>query len=574
MEPAQANEAAGRSPDELSSAVPPSWRQGLHLLAEHLPLGIFVTSAEGRPVYVSPRCAELLDAELREDGQWDWWHRIHPDDLPRVRDRWSEALNTPCNGFDETFRLTGGDTERWIRSRADFVLSGDNPVGAVGSVDDVTDLRELRRRSTKREQMLDAVLSSSSDLIVVIDEQLKLSFVSQGSWKVLGRDPAEWVGRDAFELIHPDDVGRAAESALDSIEADSGPRPAITARLLHADGSWRQMQLVGNNMVGDDHVHGLVVTVHDLSQQLEAEATAAAATDRFEQAFARAPIGMCLIANDGRLIRSNQAFATMLGRTVQDLAGEQLIALAHPEDRAMATERALSILANDDRDPIELRFIGPGGRTAWVRATATVVRDEDGNAEHTIAHLEDVTEQRSVREQLERAAAHDPLTGLLNRAGFSQRFERASADGESTSGALLLIDLDGFKPINDDHGHAAGDELLVQVARRLAESVRSSDLVGRLGGDEFAVYQAGASDAAMVVALGERVRASLASPFQIAAGSVRISGSVGVAMLDGDVELSRALAAADAASYAAKRSGGDRIELTWCTELGFAGLER
>jgi diguanylate cyclase (GGDEF)-like protein len=98
--------------------------------------------------------------------------------------------------------------------------------------------------------------------------------------------------------------------------------------------------------------------------------------------------------------------------------------------------------------------------------------------------------------------------------------------------------------------------------------------VGRLGGDEFAIYQADVSDAAMVVTLGERVRASLSRPFEIAAGVVRISGSVGVAMLDGEVELTRALAAADAASYAAKRSGGDRIELTWCTELGLAGIER
>lgn len=557
-----------------ATAVSTSWRQGLHLLAEHLPVGIFVTSPDGQPAYVSPRCAQLLGAKMQPDGEWNWWNLIHPDDMPRVSEQWARALGEPGTGFDETFRLTDGDVERWIRSRADLVLHGETPIGAVGSVDDVTDLQELHRQSTERERMLDAVLSSSSDMIVVIDEQLKLSFVSQGSWKVLGRDPAEWVGRDAFELIHPDDIGRAAESALESIEADAGPRPAIAARLLHADGTWRHTQLVGNNMVDNDHVHGLVVTVHDLSAQLEAEATAAAASDRFEQAFARAPIGMALIANDGRLIRSNQALATMLGRTVQDLAGEQLISLAHPEDRQTATERALSILANDDREPLELRFIGTRGHTAWVRVTATVVRDESGNPEHTIAHFEDVTEQKRAHERLERAAAHDPLTGLLNRAGFSRQFADNAGAGTASSGALLLIDLDGFKPVNDAHGHAAGDELLVQVSQRLSESVRSTDLVGRLGGDEFAIYQADVSDAAMVVTLGERVRASLSRPFEIAAGVVRISGSVGVAMLDGEVELTRALAAADAASYAAKRSGGDRIELTWCTELGLAGIER
>ena len=261
MEPAQAREGARRVRPDGAGAVSSSWRQGLHLLAEHLPLGIFVTSADGQPVYVSPRCAQLLGAALREDGAWDWWHRIHPADLPRVSGQWAQALSEPGLGFDETFRLIDGETERWIRSRADLVLHDGAPIAAVGSVEDVTDLQELHRQSTKREQMLDAVLNSSSDMIVVIDEQLKLTFVSQGSWKVLGRDPADWIGRDAFELIHPDDIGRAAESALESLEADAGPRPAISARLLHADGTWRHTQLVGNNMVDNDHVHGLVVTV-------------------------------------------------------------------------------------------------------------------------------------------------------------------------------------------------------------------------------------------------------------------------------------------------------------------------
>ncbi|MFN7150508.1 MAG: diguanylate cyclase domain-containing protein, partial [Microthrixaceae bacterium] len=104
--------------------------------------------------------------------------------------------------------------------------------------------------------------------------------------------------------------------------------------------------------------------------------------------------------------------------------------------------------------------------------------------------------------------------------------------------------------------------------RRLLAVVRSTDAVGRLGGDEFAIHQADVGDAASVLSLGERVRSTLAQPFHIAAGTVHVSGSIGVAMLDGRVELSKALAAADASSYTAKRRGGDRVELTWCTELG------
>jgi diguanylate cyclase (GGDEF)-like protein len=147
-------------------------------------------------------------------------------------------------------------------------------------------------------------------------------------------------------------------------------------------------------------------------------------------------------------------------------------------------------------------------------------------------------------------------------------------EGGRRPGALLQVDLDGFKAVNDQHGHAAGDELLEHIARRLLAVVRSSDAVGRLGGDEFAIHQVEVGDATSVLSLGERVRATLAQPFHIAAGTVHVSGSIGVAMLDGRVALSRALAAADASSYAAKRLGGNRVELTWCTELGRADRQR
>jgi len=356
-----------------------------------------------------------------------------------------------------------------------------------------------------------------------------------------------------------------------SVGTGPGVKEALELRVRHADGRWREVEIVANNLIDVEHVGGLVITARDISERVSAQASADQARDRFEQAFDRAPIGMVLVANDGRLVRANEAMAHMVGRTVKDLTGEQLFSLAHPDDRQEAIERFLAVINRNDTDPVEVRFVRRDGRIAWARVTSTVIRDEDGAPQHTIAHIEDVTDQRTLREQLERAAAHDPLTGLLNRAGFANRFAEIAEIAEGTSGApgaLLIIDLDGFKAVNDAHGHAAGDELLELIAQRLVDSVRVTDLVGRLGGDEFAIFQPDIVDAAMVVALGERVRVALAAPFRISAGVVGVSGSVGVALLDGAVTLARALASADAASYAAKRSGGDRVELTWCTELG------
>ncbi len=555
-----------KNPGRTSRSEP--WRAGLDVLVAHLPVGVFVTAPDGTVVYVSERCAELIGAAPDPDGGWAWAECLHPDDRERVVSAWTDSLGG--TSFAATYRVRSSadpDQHRWLQVRADPSFADGDVQAIIGIVEDVTDLRELQRKWGNRQLMLDAVLTNSSDLVVVVDLHGRLSFVSHAAQRMLGHDPQHWMGRDVFELLHPDDIGRAAEAMANTVTTGPGVKEALELRVRHADGTWRDVEIVANNLSEDVHVGGLVITARDISERLRAQASAEQASDRFEQAFDRAPIGMVLVANDGRLLRVNEAMAQMVGRSVKELTGADLFSLAHPDDREAAVERALATLHRDVREPLEVRFVCGDGRVAWARITATVIRDDDGRAQHTIAHIEDVTDQRTLREQLERAAAHDALTGLLNRAGFANRFAQVAQREAHGPGALLIIDLDGFKAVNDAHGHAAGDQLLEQIAGRLVDSVRVTDLVGRLGGDEFAIYQPDVVDVAMVVALGERVRAALAAPYRIDAGTVSVSGSVGVAMLDGAVELTRALAAADAASYAAKRSGGDRVELTWCTEL-------
>ncbi len=546
----------------------------LDALARYLPVGVFLTSLDGEPRYVSQRCSEIIGTVGSEDRRGAWLDRVHPEDHDRVVLAWAACRSG--TSVDERYRVVDDDGScRWLHVRADPIREPGGDATIIGIVEDTTDLVDLQRRSGARELMLDAVLNNSSDLVVVIDQEARLTFVNEAARRVLGRSPNHWVGRDVFELLHPDDVGLTISALATSMEHGTEAMAPVVLRVRHADQSWRQVEVIANSLEGNQHVGGMVITARDITGRLRAEARAVAARDRFEQAFDRAPIGMALVANDGRLVRANDALAHMVGRRRDDLTGVSLFAFTHPEDRDDAIERALAVLDRDDDDPIEVRFVRRDGHPAWARITSTVIRDDAGAPQHTIAHIEDVTEQRTAREQLERAAAHDSLTGLLNRAGFAHRFTEISETNSGRPGALLIIDLDGFKAVNDAYGHAAGDDLLGLIAQRLVDSVRVTDLVGRLGGDEFAIYQPDVIDASMVVALGERVRASLAAPFALGDDrQMRISGSIGVALLDGRVPLPRALATADAASYAAKRSGGDRVELTWCTELGVMGTER
>lgn len=412
----------------------------------------------------------------------------------------------------------------------------------------------------------EAILDAAADLTLVIESDGVVRYVSRSASRLLGWEPEDWVGRSSLELVHPDDLARTTELLLENLETGPGVKLGSLLRIRTAEGGWRVFECVANNQLHDTRIAGFVVSSRDLTERLEAEERERVARSRFEQAFDHSPISMALLSNDGTILRVNEKMTHLAGRSHVELTGESVFTLIRPEDRQLARRYATRLMAGDDQPPLELRAEVGDLSTQWVRVTVNVVRDGHGAPDYTVAHLEDITEQRRLTEELAIAATTDALTGLLNRAGFTAAVEAAMTDdGRTTDGALLLVDLDGFKTVNDTHGHHAGDTLLVEVAERLRSCLRDGDLVGRLGGDEFALYGTEVVDADDAIRLAERVRAALAAPVDLSDGRTgSITGSVGVALLGGPVALSAALQAADAASYGAKRSGGDHIELTWC----------
>ena len=454
----------------MAAELDDTWRSGLDVLVAQLPVGVVILADDGSLVYGSERFRAITgigaDGESARPGGGTeaLVAAVHPQDRDELRLALPELLTGAS--VELTLRWLHADgTVRWATTRTGAARGPAGGVQAViGVVEDVTDLRELTRTWGDRQLMFDAVLANSSDLVVIVDPVGRLSFVSAAARRILGRDPQAWIGRDVFDLLHPDDLGYAAEALGGSVESGPGVKDPIVVRVRHADGSWRKVEIVANNLIDVEHVGGLVVTARDITERVAAEAVATEARDRFERAFDGAPIGMALTSIDGTLVRVNAAMSEIVGRPRHALTGRSLFRFVLDEDREHIIERATQLLADDEAlRGVELRFVRSDGEVAWARASATMLRDDAGAALHAIVHLEDVTEQRLLRERLEHAATHDPLTGLLNRAGFSARFAAAFADAGG-AGSVLLVDLDGFKAVNDAHGHAAGDELLQRVA--------------------------------------------------------------------------------------------------------------
>jgi diguanylate cyclase (GGDEF)-like protein/PAS domain S-box-containing protein len=273
-------------------------------------------------------------------------------------------------------------------------------------------------------------------------------------------------------------------------------------------------------------------------------------------AFDNAPTGMAVVTPDGVVTASNRALGTLLGRPPCDLVGHTLFEVTHPDDLECARDACHRL-----RDPDqavwrhECRFLRSDGEVVWVLVSSARVAAAPGRPAHLIMHVQDVGERKALEAEIVHRSLHDPLTGLANRILLFDRISHALARADRTASptCLFLLDLDGFKDVNDTHGHAAGDELLQQFATRLSGALRPGDTAARLGGDEFVVLCEDTSeDQAQLIA--ERLRAAASWPFDLPVGRVTISASVGVSSSadpsDDPAELVRL---ADVSMYAVKR---------------------
>jgi diguanylate cyclase (GGDEF)-like protein/PAS domain S-box-containing protein len=285
--------------------------------------------------------------------------------------------------------------------------------------------------------------------------------------------------------------------------------------------------------------------------------------ERFESAFDNAPIGMALITVDGRWLQVNDALCRITGCTGQELKATTLRAITHPDDADLDAQSLKQLLAGVIPNyQIEKRYRHAWGHYAWVLVTSSIVHDENRDPLYIVTQVQDISERKELAKRLEYVVDHDFLTGLFNRRHFEQELAKETERSARYSGpgAVLLIDLDNFKDVNDTFGHRAGDDVLKGVAGLLKQRLRHTDTVARVGGDEFAALltQTDAEQAQIVA--DEVVKALGRETAVLADQSIRITASIGVAMFDGltDVEV---LANADIAMYEAKEIGRNRAEM-------------
>lgn len=343
------------------------------------------------------------------------------------------------------------------------------------------------------------------DAVVVVNEEAIVLWANQTAERLMGVPRSEWIGASGLNLLHPDDVELAALS-MSSVQDKQVGTP-IELRISTAQG-WTLVELVGAPL-SDGRV---LMTMRDLTQRRRWE-IASDDTARFRSLVHNAASITMLLSADGTVTSVSAAITRQLGLDQEVVCGRPLAAILETEDRATLAIALHAAADSTATNPVtvEVRLIAADGDPIPFELTFVSLLD-DPTVEGLVVTGHDITRLRAAQEALEQLATYDTLTGLFNRRVFDAVIERewALAQGDGNDSYVCIADLDGFKQLNDEHGHAAGDEALREFGLILRNLARETDLVARIGGDEFAVIQARCGGELAAIGLEARIHEELA----------------------------------------------------------------
>ncbi|GIU86602.1 MAG: hypothetical protein KatS3mg009_1117 [Acidimicrobiia bacterium] len=427
--------------------------------------------------------------------------------------------------------------------------------------------RRAARERQNAERFLATIVGNSADVILRVALDGRVTYVSPNLEKVTGYRPDELRSLDSvFEIVHPDDRDLASErfTALTSGAWTRDDTPRVELRIRHAAGTSLWMEITGDLLVEDGVVTGVVLNARDVTDRHDQQAALEEVRRRLAEVWEHSPVGMAIVSLDGEYLAVNPAHERITGHREEDVIGRHVSMIVYEDDVDALIAATLRMMEEGGtRTEVDARLHRKDGETAWGRIGISLVTDADGEPLYAIGTVEDVTERRRLEGQLAFDATHDSLTGLPERTLVLELLGQAltSARRRHTSVAVLFLDLDWFKRVNDSLGHSAGDEALRQLAARLQSVLRESDVAGRIGGDEFVVLCPDLAEPGDVWHVADRVTSIFESPFTVEGVEVFLSASVGVSVSDGKTDAEELLRQADAAAYRAKRRGRRRYEV-------------
>lgn len=533
-------------------------------ILEATPDFVGMSTVDGQGVYLNGAALRLLGVGPEEVRQRTIGH-AHPEQvLARLRE---EAIPTAMrDGIwrGETVWL-GSDGREVPVSQVIIAHKGrDGQPELISTIArDISDRKRLEDRLATALSDRENIMNTVFDIIYVIDLKGNLVEWNRRAEVLTGMSAAELKGKPVLQFFPEREHAAIIEAIRKAFETGY---TEVEGSLLTRDGTAIPHMLTGIPLKDrNGNVIGLTGTGRDITDLKLAEEVRRESEERFRSAFESASVGMALVGTDGRLLKVNAALCEMLGYAEPELLAMTVADFTHPDDLGQDSAQMARMRAGEI--PVyqkEKRYIHKAGHLVWALLNLSMVRDLHGKPPYFVGQVQDITERKLAEAELYRLATDDPLTGLFNRRRFQDELENQLeyADRYGSHGAVLFVDLDGFKYVNDTLGHQAGDELLVSVAALLRRRMRKTDFVARLGGDEFAILllQVDQEEAQQIA--GELLKAVQGQAFPVVGRTVNLAASTGIALFpQHGLSATELLAKADIAMYEAKESGRGRVSV-------------
>ena len=527
-------------------------------------VGIYVVQ-HGKFVYVSQLYQKLTGySEAELIGTYSLGN-IYPDDREMVREEAIKCLKEERFEPYEYRFINKKDEVMWVLETITPIVYKEERA-TLGSFMDITGRKKVEEKLRHEEQRFRALAEQSSDIIVLVNREGIITYENPAVERYLGLKAEERIGVSIFERIHPDDLKLSIDT-FNTLSRDiNAPDPHFEIRLRNRNGSWHTFELVGSKMIHENVVEYVILNLRDITERKQAESQREAALEALRQSEEKyrsiletIQEGYFEVDFAGNFTFFNDSLYRNLGYSKEELMGmnnRQYTDKEYSKKLFQAFNKVYN--TGEPTEGFDWQIIRKDGTKRYVESSVSLQKDSSGKPAGFRGIVRDVTERKQIEQQLNHIATHDTLTGLPNRMLFIDRLGVALAQSKRNRHklAVMMLDLDNFKNVNDTLGHMVGDQLLKEVGYRLSGLLRQNDTVARLGGDEFIVLLSDLERMEDVIRVAEIILKAFKQLFVCGNHKLTSSTSIGIAVYPDDGnDIDSLLKNSDMAMYFVKMHG-------------------